>query len=132
MDNFTPISALIGGGLIGVSALILMVFNGRIAGISGIFARSLFQPTQHRWQLLFLVGLMLGPWLAVGYHLPSSIDLTWWQVIIGGFLVGLGSQLGSGCTSGHGVCGIGRLSVRSIVATCIFMASALITVGVLY
>ncbi|PSV20606.1 hypothetical protein C0W44_11385 [Photobacterium leiognathi subsp. mandapamensis] len=132
MDNFTPISALIGGGLIGVSALILMIFNGRIAGISGIFARSLFQPTQNQWQLLFLVGLMLGPWLAFGYHLPSSIDLTWWQVIIGGFLVGLGSQLGSGCTSGHGVCGIGRLSVRSIVATCIFMASALITVGVLY
>lgn len=132
MTHFTPLSAWIGGLIIGVSALLLFLFNGKIAGISGIFSRSIFEPKKEAWQLYFLIGLMVGPFLVapLGFLLPTEISISWPHLLIGGFLVGLGSKVGSGCTSGHGICGIGRGSIRSIVATLIFMLSAFLTVWV--
>ncbi|HIA20624.1 MAG: YeeE/YedE family protein [Methylococcus sp.] len=126
MENFSPVSALTGGALIGLAASLLLLFNGRIAGISGILAGSLFLRRQERWwRLLFLAGMVAGASLyqhfggdlseaRTGYPLPL--------LIIGGLLVGFGTRLGSGCTSGHGVCGLARHSPRSIVATLVFMA----------
>ena len=135
--NFTPISALIGGALIGSAAVLLFLLNGRIAGVSGIAGRLLDREIHNRrdeiaWRGLFLVGLVIGAgvyslWMPVTIHLNASVGL----LTIAGLLVGFGTQLGSGCTSGHGVCGIARLSPRSIVATLVFMASAMITVFVM-
>ncbi len=132
MTHFTPLSAWIGGLLIGAAALLLFVFNGRIAGISGIFSRSIFDPKKEVWQFYFLIGLIVSPFLVtpLGFSLPSEILISWPHLLIGGFFVGVGSKIGSGCTSGHGICGIGRGSVRSIVATLIFMLSAFLTVWV--
>ncbi len=131
MTNFTPLDALLGGAILGVAALLFLLLNGRIAGISSIVSGS-FKPfsNQPQWRWCFLLGLISAPIIALplGYHLPSEIDLSWPLIIIGGFLVGFGSYLGSGCTSGHGICGIGRLSTRSIIATIIFMLVAIITV----
>lgn len=131
MTNFTPLDALLGGTILGVAALLFLLLNGRIAGISSIVSGS-FKPlaSQPQWRWCFLLGLILAPIMALpfGYHIPTEIDLSWSLVIIGGFLVGFGSYLGSGCTSGHGICGIGRLSTRSIIATIIFMLVAIITV----
>ncbi|WP_333608261.1 YeeE/YedE family protein [Arsukibacterium sp.] len=125
MDNFTPISALIGGSLIGLGALLLMVALGRVAGISGITSLAIFQREGRSWRLAFVVGLLLGP-LAVSLLLSdfnfSTPELSV-RTIIAGLLVGLGTAWGSGCTSGHGVCGIGRFSARSITATLVFMAA---------
>ena len=133
MTEFTPIGALIGGATIGLSAVVLMLFMGRIAGISGI-VNGLFnrEPNQLLWRLLFVVGLVIGPLIAsqLGFSLPQQINLSWSTVIIGGLLVGIGTNLSSGCTSGHGICGMGRFSIRSILATGIFMAVALLTVYV--
>lgn len=132
MQNFTPFSALLGGALIGISAFLLFWFNGRIAGISSIMS-GLFTtsgPNRH-WRLSFLLGLMLGAGL---WQLLTADTFSLRQdyppalIILGGFLVGFGTRLGSGCTSGHGICGIALLSPRSIVATLIFMASGLLTV----
>ncbi|MDJ0949549.1 MAG: YeeE/YedE family protein [Alphaproteobacteria bacterium] len=134
MENFTPVSALIGGLLIGVAASMLLLLNGRIAGISGI-AGGLLSPARGdvAWRLLFLAGLALGAalWRLVGPE-PQAIALTGSlpTLIAGGLLVGFGTRLGGGCTSGHGVCGIARLSKRSITATAVFMASAFVTVFV--
>ncbi|BBG90246.1 MULTISPECIES: YeeE/YedE family protein [Aeromonas] len=119
-----------GGMLAGLSALILMLFNGKVAGISGILAGAL----QHRtpWQVLFLLGLGLGAWLALNAgwaSMPAFSTLPGWPlVLVAGLLVGIGTRLGNGCTSGHGICGMGRLSVRSIVATLTFMAAGVLTV----
>lgn len=132
MQNFTPVSALLGGALIGFSAFLLLWFNGRIAGISSIMS-GLFttQDANRHWRIAFLLGLMLGAaiWpffapeaLAFRQNYPLSL------IILGGFLVGFGTRLGSGCTSGHGICGIALLSPRSIAATLTFMASGLLTV----
>jgi uncharacterized protein len=125
MENFTPISALIGGSFIGLGALLLMVALGRIAGISGITSLAIFQREGRSWRLAFVVGLLVGP-LAVGMLLSdfsfSTPELSV-RTIIAGLLVGLGTAWGSGCTSGHGVCGIGRFSSRSIAATLVFMAA---------
>ncbi len=134
MTYFTPLSAWIGGLIIGASALLLFLFNGRIAGISGIFSRLIFEPKKEIWQFYFLIGLLVGPFLVIslGFSLPSEISISWPHLLIGGFLVGLGSKIGSGCTSGHGICGIGRGSMRSIVATLIFMLSAFLTVWVVH
>jgi uncharacterized membrane protein YedE/YeeE len=130
IENFTPVSALIGGGLIGIAATLLLALNGRIAGVSGIVGR-LFDPLPGdvAWRVMFLAGLMLGAG-AYGIFQPVSIQVTnsILVLVVGGLLVGYGTQLGNGCTSGHGVCGIARLSPRSIVATLMFMASAAITV----
>ncbi|HIF9080587.1 TPA: YeeE/YedE family protein [Photobacterium damselae] len=127
-----PWDALMGGMLLGVSALLLLLLNGKIAGISGILA-GVLKPKQKDtfWRGLFIVGMVVSGYLFsnLGFSLPESYPMSqWWVVIIAGFLVGLGTNTGNGCTSGHGICGIGRLSVRSMVATMIFMATAVITV----
>ena len=133
-SQFTPGSALAGGALIGLAAVMLMAFNGRIAGISGIVNGAL-GGEDARWRRLFVLGLVVGggAWLILGggpvFALREGFSL---PLLAGaGFLVGFGTRLGSGCTSGHGVCGIARLSPRSIVATLTFMAFGMLTVFVL-
>lgn len=131
MDTFTPISALIGGALIGLAATILILFNGRVAGISGIVRGIFFgEKNEKRWRFIFLIGLLLSPFIySLFAPLPSlEISNNYAKIAIAGLLVGFGTRLGSGCTSGHGVCGIARLSRRSIVATLVFMAAAIVTV----
>lgn len=132
MENFTPFSALIGGGLIGLSASLFLVLNGRIAGISGILGGLI---PSHRgevvWRLAFLAGLFIAPlaYAAVGGVLPPVVlNAPLWLLIVAGLIVGFGTRLGAGCTSGHGVCGIGRGSPRSLVATAVFMTTAILTV----
>ena len=134
IENFTPVSALIGGALIGLSVLLLLLLNGRIAGVSGIAGGLLAtNPKPPRseiaWRVLFLVGLALG---AAAYSLvapvPIRIDAPLPVLTVGGLLVGFGTRLGNGCTSGHGVCGVARLSQRSMVATAVFVATAMVTV----
>ncbi|AWM89042.1 YeeE/YedE family protein [Microvirga sp. 17 mud 1-3] len=132
MDHFTPISALIGGLLIGLSAAWLLVLNGRVAGISGILGGLLPPaPRETGWRMAFLAGLFAAPlaYAAFGGTLPPvDFDVSLPVLVTAGLLVGFGTRLGSGCTSGHGVCGIGRGSPRSIVATGIFMVCAIATV----
>lgn len=134
MDNFTPVSALIGGGMIGLGALILFVFSGRIAGISGIASSALFSSDGRSWRLAFLAGVIAGP-LLVGALITdfsySTPELSW-QVVVAGLLVGVGTGWGSGCTSGHGICGISRLSPRSVTATLLFMLSGVIVATLLH
>jgi uncharacterized membrane protein YedE/YeeE len=133
MDNFTPVSAAIGGALIGLSAVLLMAFSGRIAGISGIFAGLINpQTTDRAWRAAFIGGLVAAPLAAalLGHTVPTPrMPGSYITVVIGGLLVGFGTRLGSGCTSGHGICGIARLSPRSIVATGVFMMAAIIVVA---
>ncbi len=125
MENFTPVAALVGGTFIGLGALLLMVALGRVAGISGISSLAIFQREGRSWRLAFVVGLLVGP-LAVSLLISdfsfSTPELSF-RTVIAGLLVGLGTAWGSGCTSGHGVCGIGRFSARSITATLVFMAA---------
>ncbi|UXN69589.1 YeeE/YedE family protein [Devosia neptuniae] len=146
MESFTPLSAAIGGALIGLAAAVLWLGNGRIAGIAGIFGNLL--PASHNalWRLVFLVCLILGafatarflPGLGAGgvdpvrlveapaaWGVPTPIWLA-----IAGLLTGLGTRIGNGCTSGHGVCGLARLSVRSLVAVGVFFGVAIITVTI--
>lgn len=130
--EFTPVSGMIGGLLIGLASVLLLFANGRIAGISGIFA-GLLPPTRGdiAWRALFVSGLILGGvlWPVVADRpMPFEMPVGRTTVVIAGFLVGLGTRLGGGCTSGHGVCGIGRGAKRSIVATAVFMATAMVTV----
>ncbi|MBR7630669.1 MULTISPECIES: YeeE/YedE family protein [Aeromonas] len=124
--------ALAGGMLVGLSALMLMLFNGKVAGISGMLAAAMEH--RHAWCWLFLLGLGAGAWLAFRLNwarLPSLDTLPAWPlVLLAGLLVGVGTRLGNGCTSGHGICGMGRLSVRSILATLTFMATGALTVFV--
>jgi uncharacterized membrane protein YedE/YeeE len=135
MANFTPISVAIGGALIGLSAALLMLLSGRVAGISGIFGGCFMRGAGDRdWRIVFLGGLILAPMTAMlaGYGVPlPAMPASWWVVIGAGLLVGFGSRMGSGCTSGHGVCGIARLSPRSIVATAVFTATAAVTVAIM-
>jgi len=131
MTEFTPLSSLVGGITLGVSALLLLYLNGRIAGVSSIVSGS-FKAVykEPQWQWFFVLGLILSP-LALttfDYQITTQINLSWPVMIIGGFLVGFGAHFGSGCTSGHGICGIGRLSPRSIVATSVFISVAVIVV----
>ena len=131
MTEFTPLSALLGGAILGFSALLLLWFNGNIAGISGIISRAIQTPQPSGlWRWFFLAGLIIGPVLMSfgSISLPQQIDISWPMMLCGGLFVGIGSKLGSGCTSGHGICGIGRISTRSIVATCVFMAIAILVV----
>ncbi len=129
--NFTPWSALLGGVLIGAAAALLILLNGRIAGISGIIG-GLLRPAQGDilWRITFVAGLILAPLVyGVFYAWPQvQVDADYGGLIIAGLLVGVGTRYGSGCTSGHGVCGISRLSPRSIAATAIFMAAGLVSV----
>jgi uncharacterized protein len=133
MANFTPVSAAIGGVLIGLSSLLLMLLIGRIAGISGIFAGLLGPGANEKgWRLAFVAGLVLAPLIAGAIGYPMAIPqmpANWAVVIAAGILVGFGTRLAGGCTSGHGICGIARLSVRSMTATAIFMLAALVVVA---
>ena len=132
--SFTPGSALLGGGLIGLAAVLLLIFNGRIAGVSGIVGQLLARPSagDTAWRVAFVLGLIAAPLLyQVFAVLPEvTIDAEWPVLLLAGLLVGFGSRYGSGCTSGHGVCGISRLSPRSLVATLAFMATGFATVYV--
>ncbi len=133
--EFTPMVAATGGALIGLSAVFLMAGNGRIAGCSSIFRHllTLNFNAEFIWRALFILGLLVGTFIAAPYasnaqHLGyPSLSIT----IAGGLLVGFGTALSRGCTSGHGICGIARLSVRSIIATVIFMVVAIVTVYVM-
>ncbi len=131
MDAF--ITPTIGGLLIGGSAVLLLLGLGRIAGIGGIVWGAVSGQPDNAWRWLFILGLLLGP---LAYHAASGIGYPdpsaqpWWVAVAGGFLVGVGVKLGSGCTSGHGVCGLGRLSMRSLVATLTFMVTGIATVFV--
>jgi len=131
LTEFTPWTAALGGLLIGLAASLLLLSNGRIAGVSGICGRLFAGSTgDHGWRLCFLAGLPLGA-LAVGAFrgdLPVQIAASPVALVVAGLLVGFGTQLGNGCTSGHGVCGLARGSGRSLAATLTFMASAAITV----
>jgi uncharacterized membrane protein YedE/YeeE len=133
MANFTPISAAIGGVLIGLAAVLLMLSTGRIAGISGIFAGLINPQTSDRTcRAAFIAGLIAAPITAMllGYAVPMpQMARSYVTIVIGGFLVGFGTRLGSGCTSGHGICGIARLSPRSIAATIVFMVAAIVVVA---
>jgi uncharacterized membrane protein YedE/YeeE len=132
--SFTPWLALSGGALIGLAATTLWLGLGRIAGISGI-AGSLLEAgnSDRSWRGLFLLGIVGGALivhLATGGMIEARTDYSWWLLLPGAFLVGLGTRMGSGCTSGHGVCGISRLSIRGLAATAVFMATAMVTVFV--
>jgi uncharacterized protein len=134
MANFTPVSAAIGGAMIGLAAVLLMSLNGRIAGVTGIFA-GLIEPLSidRAWRATFVVGLIAAPLSAalLGYAIPiPQLPANMVIIVVAGLLVGFGTRLGNGCTSGHGVCGIARLSPRSLVATAVFMAVAIAVVGV--
>lgn len=131
MTEFTPLSGLAGGILIGLASVIMLLGAGRITGISGIFG-GLLSPARgdFAWRGAFIVGLIVGGLLwpvLSGNALPVDLQTSWPVLLAAGLLVGFGSRLGSGCTSGHGVCGIGRLSPRSLVAVAVFMLSAIIT-----
>ena len=129
--NFTPQSALLGGIIIGFAVIIFFIGNGRLAGVSGIVNATLVSKKDRTDNFLFIVGLVLGP---IFYALFTKIDIPFLItsslpiIITAGFLVGIGTKIGRGCTSGHGICGISLLSIRSIIATIIFMITAIITV----
>lgn len=143
MENFTPIASLIGGMLIGLSVSVMLLFSGKIAGISGIVG-GILSPAQNdtQWRLLFLGGLLVGGMLigsqTVGFFSADlfaidnvfaiEIERSWAALILAGLLVGFGSRFGSGCTSGHGVCGISRFSPRSLVATMTFISTGALAV----
>ncbi len=134
MLDVIPWESLFGGILLGVSATMLLLVNGKVAGISGIL-NGIMSPKKgdYSWRLLFAVGMVAGGFISVlllGVAVPSTAHIPVGLVLAAGLLVGIGTRLGNGCTSGHGICGIGRLSKRSIVATCVFMAVAGLTVFV--
>jgi uncharacterized membrane protein YedE/YeeE len=131
--NFTPLASLAGGALIGIAAVVLLLWHGRVAGISGIVGGLLkFERGDVAWRLLFVFGLLSASWV-YGWFAPLplvQIDVGTAMLISAGLLVGFGTRLGSGCTSGHGVCGNARFSLRSLVATLLFMAFGFLTVFV--
>jgi uncharacterized membrane protein YedE/YeeE len=136
VGNFTPVSGLIGGLLIGLAVTLMMLLNGRIAGISSIVG-GLVTPKSGdtAWRVAFVVGLLFGALafiLAVGGQTPVEVLASPLAILIGGLLVGFGTRMGSGCTSGHGLCGIARFSRRSIVATSVFFGVAMLTVFLTY
>ena len=129
--NFTPYSALIGGIIIGLAVVIFFLFNGRLIGISGIAANALNQKERRIDNILFLVGLIIGPIIyslisnkEINISISNSLPL----LIVAGLLVGIGTRISGGCTSGHGISGIGRFSLRSIIATITFMVVGILTV----
>ncbi len=132
VEDFTPVSGLIGGLLIGLATALMMLFNGRIAGISGIVGGLLARRgSEVGWRAVFVVGLLLGAFiymLATGGALPVRVEASLPVMVVAGLLVGFGTRLGSGCTSGHGISGIARLSKRSVVATLVFMGAGIVTV----
>lgn len=134
-NNFTPWSALLGGALIGAAAAIFIVFNGRVAGISGVLG-GLFRPPDaaagegSAWRVAFVAGLLVAPlvYLLFAAWPAVQVDASYGALVWAGLLVGVGTRYGAGCTSGHGVCGISRLSPRSLAATACFMAAGFATV----
>jgi uncharacterized membrane protein YedE/YeeE len=133
MTEFTPLASLGGGLLIGLAAVLLMAFHGRIAGMTGIVSGVLVPlAPDWRWRAAFIAGAVIAPiaWLLAGGRIDLDVPVSTMAVIAGGFIVGVGVTLGSGCTSGHGVCGIARFSPRSIIATLIFMGTTFATVFV--
>lgn len=135
MDHALIISSTVGGLCIGAAALMMLAFNGRILGISGIAFGLLSNWSKASlWRLAFLLGLLIGAAAARAMLPDLAITITaipWYLLLIGGFLVGFGTKLANGCTSGHGVCGVGRLSRRSLTATLIFITSGMLTVYIL-
>jgi uncharacterized membrane protein YedE/YeeE len=131
MEGFTPVLSTLGGVLIGLAAVALLYFNGRIAGISGIIGGVLRpHPGDTLWRSLFLLGLATGAALILWLHpvaMALEFDVSDPTIVLGGFLVGLGTRIGNGCTSGHGVCGVGRLAPRSIVASAVFVGLGIAT-----
>ena len=131
--NFTPMESLLGGLIIGMAVAILYLMRGNYTGISGLYFNVIsVNKSGFLWRFLFITGLIIGPvilsffsYTDLGFEMPNTNPII---VILGGLLVGYGTQLGSGCTSGHGVCGIGRLSIRSIVGTCVFVGAGVVTV----
>ena len=134
MHNFTPQNSFIGGLIIGFAVLLYYYATGRLAGVSGIFANAFISKDNKTSNWLFLIGLILGPLLITSTS-SSKIDFTVTDslilISIAGFLVGLGTRIGGGCTSGHGICGISRFSIRSILGTLIFIITAVLTVFIL-
>jgi uncharacterized protein len=133
MTPFDPTSAAIGGALIGLAATLLMLLTGRIAGVSGILGDLVdFASGDRAWRLAFVVGLVAAPlvFTIAGHALRVPAMPAWPIVVTAGLLVGFGTRLGSGCTSGHGICGIARLSPRSLAATATFMAVAILVVAI--
>jgi len=130
--SFTPASALIGGSLIGLASVLLMLTHGRIAGVTGILSGALFSGGPGKaWRIIFLIGAIAAPALiyyTTGHPMEFSVPVPNWALVAGGLIVGVGVFYGSGCTSGHGICGVSRLSPRSLVATGTFMASTSLTV----
>lgn len=130
-SNFTPWSALAGGLVIGIAASLFVLLNGRIAGISGILG-GLLTPARGDvgWRVAFLAGMIIAPllWVSVAALPPINVEASYPVVVIAGLLVGIGTRYGSGCTSGHGVCGLSRFSLRSLVATLSFMGAGFVTV----
>ena len=129
--NFTPVSALTGGMLIGFSVFLFFILNGRMTGVSGIASNFLISKNNRIDNLLFLIGLILGP-LIYSYFTNQKIEISitnsLFLLIGGGILVGLGTRISGGCTSGHGISGVGRFSLRSIIATITFMIVGILTV----
>ena len=129
--NFTPQSAFLGGIIIGLAVIIFFIGNGRLAGVSGIVNDTLVSKQNRTDNFLFIVGLVLGPIFYIFFtknNIPFLITSSQPIIISAGFLVGIGTKVGKGCTSGHGICGISFLSLRSIIATITFMITAIITV----
>jgi uncharacterized protein len=127
-------NGLLGGILIGLSATLLLAANGRIAGISGILNGAISFVKAEVWRWYFLVGMLVGGMLyeyAIATQPTPRSNFAPWAMVIGGFLVGFGTNMGNGCTSGHGVCGLGRLSLRSFVAVCTFLITGIVTVFVI-
>ncbi|WP_417668211.1 YeeE/YedE family protein [Roseibium sp.] len=136
MTEFTPVMSLFGGVLIGLASVALMGVHGRIAGINGIVGGLFASPTtgDWAWRAAFILGMIVSPVVmafASGEMPQISVPVTPVMLAVGGFLVGIGASIGSGCTSGHGVCGMARFSKRSIVATLTFMATGLVTVFII-
>ena len=135
MENFTPFTAMAGGALIGISVTLLLLFNGRIGGISGIMNGVFFAPKNDRiWRLIFLIGLVLGAFifqlLVPDFNVPRQ-NYPPLLLGLGGFLIGFGTRMSGGCTSGHGICGIANLSIRSLIATLTFMGTGIMTVYII-
>ena len=128
--NFTPVSAFVGGSLIGFAAFLFFAFNGKMAGVSSIASDSINKNENRFDNILFLFGLIIGPiiYSFSGKEIVSVLTNSASLLIIGGLLVGAGTKIGSGCTSGHGVCGISKFSLRSIIATIAFIITGVITV----
>ena len=130
--NFTPFSAFVGGAIIGLAVVLFFIGNGRLVGVSGIASNFLISKTNRIDNFLFLIGLVVGPIIFnifINNEIPFLITDSFPLIIFGGLLVGVGTRVSGGCTSGHGICGIGRFSLRSIVATITFILTGIATVS---